>query len=371
MSAARDPATQAVRNRQWRVARLLQAGELVAPEHFVLAGEAVPEPGEGELLVRTLCLSAGPAQRGYIMAQDLKSGFLPALPVGSVMRGRGVGVIERSRHPQFAAGEIFVGSLGWQEWSIQRPRSADFVFSAKRVEDPVWPLSTELGIVGNAGVTAYFGLLDTGAMRAGERVLVSAAAGGVGSMVGQIAKLRGATQVVGIAGSDDKCRWLVEELGYDAAVNYKAQDVDVRLGELCPQGFDVFFDNVGGTILEQGLLHLAMHARVVICGWISSDYKGPPPPGPSSYRQLLYRRARMEGFVVFDYWRRYPEAERQLKQWYRAGRLCNSEQVLEGLECMPLALQSLFTGASRGIVNCRVAPDPPPPASPPLRLSPA
>jgi hypothetical protein len=345
-------------NRQWRVARLLAPAEIVGPEHFNLCSEEIPQPEDGELLVRTVCLAAGPAQRGYISTVDLKSGFLPSLAPGDVMRGRGVGVIERSRHPDYRAGEIFVGSLGWQDYSIQRPRQSDFVFSAKRVEDPVYPLSTELGVVGNAGITGYFGLLDTGAMRAGERVLISAAAGGIGSVTGQIARIRGAVQVVGIAGTDDKCRWLVEELGFSAAVNYRTGNLEERLGALCPEGFDVFFDNVGGTILETGLSHLAPHARVVICGWISSDYKGPPPPGPSTYRQLLYKRARMEGFVVFDFWRRYPEAERDLKQWYRSGELKNCEQVLEGLEQMPRALQSLFTGENRGIVNCRVAPDP-------------
>jgi NADPH-dependent curcumin reductase CurA len=334
-------------------------GELVGAQHFDWTGTAIPEPGDGEILVRTLCLSAGPAQRGYLTVGGKgKSGFLPGVSLGDVMRGRGIGVVERSRHPDFTAGDIFVGMLGWQDYSIQRPRADDFVFSGKKVLDPAQPLTTELGIVGNAGVTAWFGLLDVARLRAGETVLISAAAGGVGSVAGQIARIRGATRVVGIAGTADKCRWLTDVLGFDAAINYRSDDVNARLGELFPRGVDIFFDNVGGQILDQGLMHLALGARVVICGWISTDYSAAQLSGPANYRQLLYKRASMQGFVVFDYWSRYPEAERDLKAWYRGGRLQNCEQVLDGLEQMPLALQNLFTGANRGIMNCRVAPDP-------------
>lgn len=354
---ARAPAQRDNVNRQWRVARLAEPGELVGPAHFSWSEGPVPRPAEREFLVRTICLSAGPAQRGYISA-GRRSKFLPALAVGEPMRGRGVGIVAESRHPEFRPGDVYVGSLGWQDWSVHAPRPDDFVFSAKRVEDPLYPLTTELGIVGNAGMTAYFGLVDVGRFRAGERVLVSAAAGGVGSVAGQVARIRGATCVVGLAGTEDKRRWLVEELGYTHALDYRDPQLSARLAEACPQGFDVFFDNVGGRVLEIALEHLAMHARVVICGWISSDYAAEVPPGPASYRQLLYRRASMEGFVVFDYWQRYPEAERVLKQWYREGLLKNCEDVSDGLETMPLALQSLFTGANRGIRSVRVAPDP-------------
>ncbi len=345
-------------NRQWRAARLVEPGELISPAHFAWHEEPAPQPGEGEILVRTLCLSTSPAQRGYVSA-GRKSPLLPAVPLGAVMRGRGVGVVAASRHPEFRVGELFVGPLGWQDYSIQRPREADFVFSAKRIEDPILPLTTELGVLGNAGMTAWFGLLEVGQFRGGESVLISAAAGGVGSVTGQIARIRGASLVVGIAGTDDKCRWLVDELGFDHAVNYRSEDVAARLAALNPRGFDVVFDNVGGSVLEAALANLAMHARIVVCGWISSDYGSGMPPGPANYRQLLYKRARMEGFVVFDYWKRYPQAERVLKKWYREGLLKNCEQVLDGLEQMPRVLQALFTGANRGIINCRVAPDPP------------
>lgn len=344
-------------NRQWRVARLVEPGELIGPDHFTLQQAPCPAPAEGEVLVRTLCLSTSPAQRGYVSLNRNRQ-LLPDVAVGEVMRGRGLGVVVESRHPGFAVGELYDASLGWQDFSIQRPRESRSIFSIRRVEDPVRPLTTELGMLGNAGMTAYFGLLEVGQFRAGESVLVSAAAGGVGSMVGQLARVRGASLVVGIAGSDEKCRWLVEELGFDAAVNYRSEDVGARLAALSPRGFDVFFDNVGGQVLDTALLHLAMRARVVVCGWISVDYAGGASTGPANYRQLLYKRARIEGFVVFDYWQRYPQAQRLLKQWYRAGQLRDCGHVFEGLERMPLALQALFTGANRGIVACRVAADP-------------
>ena len=344
-------------NRQWRVARLVEPGELLGPGHFAWQEAPPPVPADGEVLMRTLCLSTSPAQRGYISINRSRQ-LLPDLAVGEVMRGRGIGVVVESRHPDFRPGELYDASLGWQDYSIQRPREPQSIFSIRRVDDPVRPLTTELGLLGNAGMTAFFGLLEVGQFRPGESVLVSAAAGGVGSVVGQLARIRGAAQVVGLAGSDDKCRWLVEELGFSAAINYKREDLGARLRELHPRGFDVYFDNVGGAILDTCLLHLAMRARVVVCGWISVDYAGGQAVGPVNYRQLLYKRARIEGFVVFDYWSRYPEARRQLKQWYRAGELRDCGHVLEGLEQMPMALQGLFTGANRGVTGCRVAADP-------------
>ncbi len=343
-------------NRQWRVARYPEPHELIGPEHFRWTQEAVPAPGDGEFLVRTICLATGPAQRGYL--DPGHQGFLENLAVGEVMRGRGVGQIVASRHPGYPVGRIFVGSLGWQDYSIQRPRGAEFVFSTKLVTQPIRPLSSELSILGQAGATAYFGLLEVGALKAGDRVLVSAAAGGVGSAAGQIARIRGASRVVGLTGSEDKCRWLVEELGYHAAINYRAEDVGARLREEFPDGIDLFFDNVGGEILNAALGQLALHARVVICGFISTDYAPGPHHGPINYRCIVYKRARIEGFVVFDYWDRYAEAERDLREWYGSGRLRLCEDVDLGLERMPESLASLFTGGNRGVKLCRVMPDP-------------
>lgn len=343
-------------NRQWRVARYPAPDEPISPELFGWTQQPVPTPGEGEFVVRTICLAPGPAQRGYL--QPGRGDFFSVVPVGEVMRGRGVGQIVASRHPDYAEGEIFLGSLGWQDYSVQRPRGADFVFSTRKVAHAARPLSTQLGMLGQAGATAYFGLLDVGALESGDAVLVSAAAGGVGSMAGQIARIRGAGRVVGITGSEDKCRWLREGLGFDAAINYRAGNLRERLAELFPQGIDVFYDNVGGEILDEALGRLAMHGRVVIGGFIGTDYATGPRQGPGNYRNLLYRRGRMQGFIVFDYWERFPEAERDLAAWYRQGLLRNCEDVELGLEKMPDCLAGLFTGANRGIRICRVAPDP-------------
>jgi hypothetical protein len=344
-------------NRQWRVERYPEAAEGISTALFSWGEESIPEPANGEFLVRTICLAPGPAQRGYL---DLKpTSTLEKVPIGAVMRGRGVGQIIASRNPDFAEGEIFVGSLGWQDYSIQKPRGADFVFSTKKVTDPVRPYSTAVGILGQAGVSAYLGLMNIGDFTAGDAVLVTAGAGGIGSVAGQIAKINGAKLVVGTTSSDKKCDWLCNEVGFDAAINYKTENIEERLTTLFPDGIDVFFDNVGGDILNVGLTHLAMHARVVICGYISTDYVRGAQNGPINYRYLLARRARMEGFVNFDYWGdEYTQVEKTLTDWYRQGLLVNTEDEVDGLENMPDALGSLFTGGNMGIKMCRVAPDP-------------
>lgn len=344
-------------NRVWRVARTPAPDEPISSGLFELREEPVPEPREGEFLVETLCLAPGPAQRAYISG-GTRSGAASGLAPGDVMRGRGVGRVLRSRHPEYAEGDIVVGSFGWQEYSIQREHGADFVFSTWKLPDPVRPLSTALGVLGQAGVTGYFGLTEAGRLHPGDAVLVSAAAGGVGSVTGQIARILGASRVVGLAGGAEKCRWLTSELGFDAAIDYRAPGLDAALSEAFPDGIDLFYDNVGGEVLNTGLAHLARGARVVICGFISTDYAPAPPPGPINYRHLLYQRAEMRGFVFFDYWDRYAEAEAALTAWYREGRLRNCEEVVEGLERMPESLAALFSGGNRGIRIVRVRPDP-------------
>lgn len=346
-----------LRNRAWRVLRRPQPGEPVSPALFRLAEEPVPEPGDGEYLVRTLCLAPGPAQRAYL-ERGTRSGAAAALQPGDVMRGRGVGIVVRSRAPGFSEGDVVIASLGWQDYSLQRAQDAGFVFSTRKYTLGERPLSLALGVLGQAGVTAYFGMREAGGLRAGDAVLVSAAAGGVGSVAGQVARLGGARRTVGLAGSADKCAWLTREAGFDTAINYREGDLAARLGEAFPEGIDLFFDNVGGDVLDAGLAHLARDARVVICGFIATDYAPVPAPGPANYKELLYRRATMRGYVWFDYWDRYGEAEAQLAAWYREGTLRNTEDVTEGLERMPGCLAGLFTGANRGISICRVAPDP-------------
>ena len=344
-------------NRVWRVARLPVPGEAISAGLFRLGDEAVPEPGDGEFLVRTLCLAPGPAQRAYLL-RAARTGVADALRPGDVMRGRGVGQVIRSRTKEFREGDVVVASLGWQDYSLQSERGGDFVFSTRKIAPDMRPLSLALGVLGQAGVTAYFGLLDAAGMKPGDSVLVSAAAGGVGSVAGQIARISGAKRTVGLAGTPDKCRWLTEELGYDAAINYREGDLGKRLAENFPEGLDVFFDNVGGEVLNEGLAHLARGARVLICGFIATQYLAEVAPGPSNYVNLLYQRATMRGYVWFDYWDRYAEAEAQLMRWYSEGQLRNSEDVVEGLEMMPDCLASLFDGRNRGIRICRLVPDP-------------
>ena len=344
-------------NRQWRVARYPRPDEVIGPEHFAWTTEPVAEPADGEFLVRTICLAPVPAQRGYL--EKSHHSFLENLPLGEVMRGRGVGQIVASRHPEYRVGEIFVGSLGWQDYSIQRPRGAEFVFSTKKVAHPVSPLSSELGVLGQAGATAYFGLLDVGALKAGDNVLVSAAAGGVG-----------------LGGRPDRpdqgreARRRHRRLGRQVPVAARGTRLSRRhqlpharmwpsASPSCsPTASTCSSTTWAATSSMQASPSLAMRARIVICGFISSDYSPGPHHGPINYQCMVYKRARMEGFVVFDYWNRYQEAERDLLAWYRQGLLKNCEDVDEGLEKMPMSLASLFTGGNTGVKICRVAPDP-------------
>jgi NADPH-dependent curcumin reductase CurA len=341
-------------NRQWLVKHYPEPDELIAAEHFSWAETATPAPAEGEFLVQTRYLAPGPAQRGYLVNTGGEF-YGDTLPVGEVMRGRGIGEIVASRHPDYSPGEIFVGSLGWQDYSIQKPMGKEFIFSTRKISRPRDPLSLHMGILGQAGGTGYFGMLEGAAVKAGDNVLISAAAGGVGSVAGQIARIKGAASVIGIAGSDAKCAWLRDEVGYTDAINYKSENLQQRIRELFPDGIDVYLDNVGGEILDIALANLAMHARVAISGFISTQYSSNPPTGPAHYTNLLFKRASMRGFIYFDYWDRYDEAEQQLSQWYDAGQLVNTEHLSDGLELMPTALRQLFTGENCGIAICKVS----------------
>ncbi len=342
-------------NRQWILRRHPERGDVMSEEFLALEEAEIPEPRDGEFLVRTICLGTSPAQFGYMIQGKSTFG---SLKIGDVMRGRGVGEVIQSKHPDFKSGDLITSSLGWQDYSIQPPRDLlNSIKSVQKVENPVAPLSTTLGILGTDGFTPYFGLLDVGQAKAGDTVVISAAGGGIGSVAGQIAKIKGC-RAIGITGSADKAQWITEELGFDHAINYKTEDVSTRLGKLCPEGVDVFFDNVGGDILDAVLLHLAVGARIAICGYISIDYMPLPRKGPSNYTELLNQRSRMQGFMVFDYLERWPEAEAQMRNWYMAGLLKNSEDVSEGLENMPEALASLFKSENKGIKSLRVGPDP-------------
>ncbi len=343
-------------NRQWIVRRHVGATEAVCDTHFELTESPLPSISEGEVLVKTLALGTSPAQRGYI---DVRKG--EPVPVGAVMRGRGIGRVEQSKHPDFSVGDWVNASTGWQEWSVQRAglgevQSMDVLRVAK-VDASVRPSTLHLGVLGSAAFTALYGLEEIGQVMPGDTVVVSAAAGGVGSMACQIASALGAN-VVGIAGGASKCEWVIDTLGAESAIDYRTGDISAALDRHCPNGVDVFFDNVGGPILNAVLSRLAVGARVAVCGYIATDYAENPGSGPTNYIYLLRQRARMEGFVIWDQPHRYPDYYERLKRWLAAGVITrDAEDVKHGIEEMPGALQSLFTGGNMGIRLVQVSPD--------------
>ncbi|MGY1616738.1 NADP-dependent oxidoreductase [Geodermatophilus sp. SYSU D00691] len=311
---------------------------LPAPTDFAVTTEPVPEPGDGEFVVEVTYVSLDPAMRGWM--RDVRS-YLPPVGIGEVMRAGGIGRITASAHPGFAVGDWVLGFFGVQEYAVSDGRGV------RRVDPDVAPLPRYLGALGGTGLTAYFGLLDVGRPEPGDTVLVSAAAGAVGSVAGQLARIHGC-RVIGIAGGPDKCRRLVEELRFDAAIDYKNQDVAAELRRLAPDGVNVYFDNVGGVILDAALTRLARGARVVICGAIS-QYNAERVRGPANYLMLLVARASMTGMLVLDYADRFPEAIGALAGWLHAGDLLAREEVVHGsVEDFVPVLLGLFTGAHTG-----------------------
>jgi len=332
-------------NRQWLLAQ--RPTGLVDDTCFRLAEQPVPGTVEdGQLLVRNLVLSLDPTQRGW-MSRDT---YLPAVKIGEVMRSGAAGRVVQSRHPGYAAGDLVVGMFGWQDYAVV---SGGGKMPPTKVPPGV-SLELALSTLGLTGITAYFGLLDVGKPVAGQTVVVSGAAGATGSVVGQIARIKGC-RTIGIAGGKDKCDWLRNECRFDAAVDYKSEDVAARLRELCPTGIDVYFDNVGGELLDVALAQLAMRGRVVLCGAIATYNDGDLRPGPKNYLNLLLKRGRMEGFIVLDYLPRALEAVMQLWQWVQAGEIKDRVDVMRGLENAPKALRRLFTGDNQGKQLLRIA----------------
>jgi len=306
--------------------------------------EEVPVPGEGQVLVRSIYLSLDPTMRGW-MARDT---YLPAVPLDSVMRGGAIGVVEESKHPDFAVGDLVQGMLGWQKY---------FVGDALMKLPPLpVPLGARFGLLGHIGLTAYFGLLDVGQPKAGETLVVSAAAGAVGSLVGQIGKIKGC-RVVGIAGSDAKCEWLVKDLGFDGAINYRTTNLHKGLKEQCPDGVDVYFENVGGKTLETVLGHMNLFGRIAVCGMIAEYNQTAPEPGPANLSLLIVRRLKMQGFLVTDYMKRAAEAVADMVAWHAEGKLRYRLDVTQGLENAPAALLKLFDGTNVGKVVVQVSPE--------------
>src|ERR1035437_1133453 len=342
-SAALSAGTSA--NRQWRLAARPKG--LPVATDWAFRTEPVPEPGEGQFLVRVMYISLDPAMRGWM--NDARS-YVPPVGIGEVMRAGGVGRVVASRHPDFAVGNHVSGVFGVQDYALSDGRGV------VRVSAETAPLPKYLSMLGMPGMTAHFGLLDIGRPVEGETVVVSAAAGAVGQVVGQIAKIRGC-RVVGIAGGEEKCRFIVDDLGFDAAVDYKNEDVRAALRERCPDRVNVYFDNVGGEILDTVLTRLARHARIVICGSISQYNNEGPARGPANYMALLVDRARMEGFPVFDYAKRYPEAAKEMAGWMAEGRLKSVEDMVTGMEQFPATLLRLYSGANFGKLILSVAGD--------------
>jgi NADPH-dependent curcumin reductase CurA len=310
--------------------------------------EPVGEPADGEVLVKVRYLSLDPAMRGWM--SDARS-YLPPVGIGEVMRAGGVGEVLTSRHPKIQEGDFVTGITGIQEYAVL---AGDGVI---KVDPELVPLPVYLGTLGMPGLTAYFGLLEVGKLKEGDTVVVSGAAGAVGSVVGQIAKLKGC-RAVGIAGGQEKCSHVLEELGFDATIDYKSENVSKALRQHCPDGIDVYFDNVGGEILDAALAQLRRNARVVLCGAISQYNATDGMRGPSNYMSLLVNRATMTGFLVFDFADRYAEAAQEMAGWMAAGRLKTFEDVATGgVANFPDTLLRLFRGENTGKLVLEVATD--------------
>ena len=330
-------------NRQVRLAERPQG--MLTPEVWQMTEEPLGEPSKGQVLVAVEMLSLDPAMRGWL--NDVPS-YVPPVGIGEVMRAGGVGRVRSSADERFAEGDWVTGVTGVQEYALMDAGALTPIDTSLAAPE------TYLGALGISGMTAYFGLLDVGRPEPGQTVVVSGAAGSVGSLVGQIARIRGC-RAVGIAGGPEKCGWLTEELGFDAAVDYRAGGLRKALKDAAPEGIDVFFDNVGGEILDVALTRLSRGARIVICGAISQYNASEAVAGPSNYLSLLVKRATMTGFVVFDYAGRYGEAAREIAGWISDGSLLLREEVIEGgVEAFGETLLRLFRGENTGKLVLRV-----------------
>jgi NADPH-dependent curcumin reductase CurA len=327
---------------------ILSSRPVAIPEagHFQIAESPIPDVGIGQLLVRNLYLSVEPAMRGWV---STTANYSEPVALGTVMRSFATGRVEESRHAHFKEGDFVTGLFGWQEYAVVSPDSV-----VRTITDLDLPLSTSLGVLGLNGLTAYVGLLEIGRPKPGETVVVSTAAGAVGSIVGQIAKFNGC-RTVGIAGGAAKVALCVDEFGFDEAIDYKRGDLDSRLASACPAGVDVYFDNTAGAISDAVIRRLNVGARVAVCGTASVATWDPPPLGPRVERALLTKRARIEGFLAFDYENKRPEALRFLSRCIRNGSLRYREEILDGLDQAPGAIARLYRGENMGKLLVRLA----------------
>ncbi len=303
----------------------------------------VPEPGEGEMLARVRYVSIDPTIRTWM---DDAPGYLPPIQIDEVVRAGGVAEVVSSNSERFEPGQLLFGMTGWQDYVV----GAD---GFQTLPDGV-PPTLALSLLGITGMTAYFGMTDVGRVQEGDVVVVSGAAGATGSAAGQIAKIKGAKKVIGIAGGPKKCAYAVDELGFDEMIDYKSDDVSARLREAAPDGIDLYFDNVGGEILDACLARLALRGRIVLCGAISGYNDRGAAKGPANYANLIIKRGRMEGFLILDYFDRLPEGQAAVAGWLREGKIKSSEHVVDGLENAPDALNLLFTGGNTGKVMVKL-----------------
>ena len=328
-----------LKNRRWVLSSRPQG--MVNKDNFKFEESELKEIKDNQMLLKNLYFGFDPTQRGWL--NDMKS-YMPPVQIGEVMRSSTISQVIESNVAGFQEGDLVQGSFGWQEFAIT-DGTAGFMNASKIPENI--PPTASLSVYGVTGLTAYFGLLDIGEPKEGETVVISGAAGATGSVAGQIAKIKGC-KVIGIAGGAKKCRWLTEEANFDAAIDYKNSDLSEALSELCPNGIDVVFDNVGGEFLNTSLMLINMNARIVLCGAISTYNNEVPSPGPSNYMSLVINRAKMEGFIVLDYLERFPEAISSLREWVEAGKVTYLEDVQEGIENAPDTLIRLFTGQNFG-----------------------
>lgn len=333
-------------NRQWLLAE--RPSGMIGPQNFKYIETSIPEPQDGQVLVKNLFLSFDPTQRGWMVDQP---GYLPPVNIGDPMRAGSVGQVVESRHAEFSAGDLVQTTGGWQDYVAVAPGQGPMGLS--KLPPGVSP-EMMLSVLGITGLTAYFGLLDLGRPSAGETVLVSGAAGATGSVVGQIAKLKGC-RVVGIAGGPQKCAWLRDEAGFDAVIDYKNENVSAQIAHHCPDKWDIFFDNVGGSILEAALDNINLRSRVVLCGGISGYNATEPVPGPSNLMNLVTNRARMEGFIILDYLPRAAEAIGDIMSWVASGDLKYQIDLQEGFDNIPSTLQRLYTGQNLGKQLLKIA----------------
>jgi NADPH-dependent curcumin reductase CurA len=333
-------------NRQWLLAA--RPDGMIGPQNFGYVETAIPEISNGEVLVKNLYLSFDPTQRNWMVDRP---GYLPPVAIGETMRAGSVSQVVDSKHNDFAVGELVQTTGCWQDYAVVAPGQGPT--GINKLPPGVSP-EMMLSILGITGMTAYFGLLEHGQPKAGETVLVSGAAGATGSVVGQIAKLMGC-RVVGIAGGPEKCAWLKEVAGFDAVIDYKNEDVDEQIGIHCPDKWDVFFDNVGGSILEAALNHLNLYSRVVMCGGIANYNATEPVPGPSNLMNLVTNRGRMQGFIILDYLPRAMEAIGALIGWVASGDIVYQVDLQEGFENIPNTLQRLYSGQNIGKQLLKIA----------------